>query len=182
MKFKRSIFVVSFLLLPIFTFAQNDSSDINKDKLILNPNFFGFQIEGTTLLAVGELGGLLDYDIFSLRNKKYYFGLRMSAEYYDFLSLDVGGKSAPGPFLDINIYARHSIRNKNFWFSPLLGFSLHNSLEANPGTSLLLFRIGAELKYNLFKNVVGLVFKFASSFRKETGYVGLGVSIGIYNN
>lgn len=71
---------------------------INKNKMILKPSLFGFQIEAISVLVVSEVGALLDYDLYSSTNKKYNIGLRLSIEYYNLLSLDVGGKSIPGPF------------------------------------------------------------------------------------
>ena len=180
-KFIIKIFLCFVLSLPIITFAQNDSNSINQNKLISDPRLFGFQLEATTLLMVGEVGGLLDYDLFSSINKKYHFGLRFSTEYFDYTSLDVGGVRADGPFLDFNIYGRHSVRGKNAWLSSLFGLSIYNSIEP-PKPSIILFRLGLEFKYNLLPDNLGLIFKLSTSLRENTTFVGIGFSFGIYNN
>ncbi len=170
------IFTVLILSFSQNCFCQNDTSTINPNKMLLNPSFFGVQFEAISSIVSSELGALVDYDIYSSANKKYNFGFRLSSEYYDFTSLDVGGKTAPGPFWDFNIYGRHSIRGKHFWFSPILGLSLHNSLE-EPTDLKLLIKWGLELKYNVFDDNIGLLLKFTSSFSKNAGYAGVGLAI-----
>ena len=165
---KAVIFILIIILFPKNYFCQNDTT-INPSKIILKPSFFGVQFEAISSIVSSELGVLVDYDIYSSINSKHNFGFRLSAEYYDFTSLDVGGKTAPGPFGDFNIYGRHSIRGKHFWFSPLIGLSLHNSI--NESTNLkIIIKWGLELKYNLFDDNIGLLLKFASSFYKNSGY------------
>ena len=174
-------FILLIMTFPRNNFCQNDTSKMHPSKIILKPSLFSIQFEAISSIVSSELGVLVDYDIYSSKNNKYNFGLRFSSEYYDFTSLDVGGKTAPGPFWDFNIYGRHSIRGKYFWFSPLLGLSLHNSL--NESTNLkLLVKWGLELKYNLFDdNTVGLLLKFASSTTKNAGYAGVGLAISFIN-
>ena len=77
---------------------------------------------------------------------------------------------------------RHSIRGRHFWFSPLLGISLHNNLEEEKSDSKLIIKWGLELKYNLYRENVGLVLKFLSGFIENSGYGGIGLTIGLYNN
>ncbi len=143
-------------------------------------SFFGVQIEAVTIIAINEIGISGDYDFFSSINGKYNFGLRISTEYYKISDFDVGGGSTYGPYLDFSILGRHSLRGKYFWFSPLLGFSLHNSLEDETSDPKLLLKWGLEIKYNLYKENVGLLLKFVGSNEKRTGYGGIGISIGLY--
>ena len=167
-----------FLLFSKVLLGQADTSSINPNKLILNPTFFGAQIEAVSSLAINELGIYGDYDFYSSKNKKYNFGLRISTEYYKILDLSVGGGSTYGPYWDFSIFGRHSVRGKHFWFSPLLGISLHNNLEKEKLDSKVIIKWGLELRYNLYKKNVGLVLKFVSGFIKKSGYGGIGITIG----
>jgi hypothetical protein len=177
-----SVLLLVIILSPKVNFSQSDTSKINPNEMILSPSFWGFQIEAVSVVVSSEFGVLLDYDLYSSQNKKYNFGLRLSTEYYEQASLDVGGKSLPGPFWDFNVYGRHSIRGKSFWFSPLLGFSLHSKLDEGSSESKLLLKWGLELKYNLLSDNVGLLFKLAGAFSEKVGYAGVGLSFGMYNN
>lgn len=161
-------------------FSQSDTSSINPNKLVENFSFLGVQIEAVTILAINEIGISGDYDFYSSTNKKYNFGLRISTEYYKISDFDVGGGSTYGPYWDFSILGRHSIRGKYFWFSPLLGLSLHNSLEKETSNFQLLLKWGLELKYNLYKDNIGLLLKFLGSTAKRAGYGGIGISIGFY--
>ncbi len=121
-----------------------------------------------------------DYDFFSSTNRKYNFGLRISTEYYKIHDLDVGGGSSYGPYWDFSILGRHSIRGKYFWFSPLLGLSFHNNLEEEKSDSKLIIKWGLELKYNLYRENVGLVLKFLTGSIENSGYGGIGITVGFY--
>ncbi len=184
MKFCRYSYLI--ILVPLFvsniSLAQVDSSTLDKNKLKLNPEFSGFQLEVVTLVAVNELGGLVDLDIYSSSNKHYNLGVRVSAEYYDYLNLDVGGGGGSSvPFLDYNIYARHTLRGSLFWFSALAGISAHTfNSEKSPVSPL--FRIGFELKYNLTEYGVGIVLKGSKSlFEEDTAFLGIGLAFGFYS-
>lgn len=172
------------VLTVILLFSGNllcqDSSSVNPNKLVKEFSFFGVQIEAVSVIAINEIGISVDYDFYSSINKKYNFGLRVSTEYYKISDFDVGGGSTYGPYLDFSIFGRHSIRGKYFWFSPLLGLSYHNSLEDETSDSNILLKWGLELKYNLYKENVGLLLKFVGSSEKKTGYGGIGISIGLY--
>ncbi len=187
MDIRKIIFLFLFVLLsPKLILGQDSTANINPNGVVFKPSLFGFQIEAISLLVSSELGALIDYDIYSSPNKKYNYGLRLSTEYFDMTNFDIGGKSAPGPFFDFNIYACHSIRGKNFWFSPLIGLAIHKSLENKSledreSDIQGLLKWGLELKYNLYSNNVGLLLKFAVPFNKGTGYIGFGISIGTYN-
>ena len=174
-------FIISLLLLfSKVLLGQADTSSIDLNKLILNPTFFGAQIEAVSVFAINELGISGDYDFYSSTNKKYNFGLRISTEYYKIYDFNFGGGYTYGPYLDFSIFGRHSVRGKHFWFSPLLGISLHNNLEEGKSDSKLITKWGLELRYNLYKENVGLVLKYVSGFIKKSGYGGIGITIGLY--
>ena len=176
---------IIFFVIVLFSgnlYSQSDTTSINPNKLVKNPVFFGVQVEAVSALAINELGISGDYDLYSSINKKYSFGLRISTEYYIIHDLDVGGGSTYGPYWDFSILGRHSIRGRHFWFSPLLGISLHNNLEEEKSDSKLIIKWGLELKYNLYRENVGLVLKFLSGFIENSGYGGIGLTIGFYNN
>ncbi|MFA6598140.1 MAG: hypothetical protein WCS69_10485 [Ignavibacteriaceae bacterium] len=175
------VFLLWIIVFQNICLSQNDTSYVNQNKLIQKASFFGFQLEATSILVSSELGALIDYDLYVSPNNKYSVGLRFSTEYYDYISLDVGGNTAPGPFWDLNIYGRHSIRGKYFWFSPILGLSFHNSMEKGSSGNTFLVKWGFEVKYNLYGENVGLVFKYAGSFNREAGYLGIGISYGFYD-
>jgi hypothetical protein len=176
----KNFIVILIILLPGKLLSQSDTSSINPNKLVKNFSFFGVQIEAVTIIAINEIGISGDYDFYSSTNKKYNFGIRISTEYYKISDFDVGGGSTYGPYWDFSILGRHSLRGKYFWFSPLLGLSLHNSLEEAASDSKLLLKWGLELKYNLYKDNVGLLLKFIGSSAERTGYGGIGISIGLY--
>ncbi len=182
MNIKKVIIIIVVIIFPGTFLCQSDTSAVNQDKMIYNPSYWGIQIEAISILVSSEVGALVDYDIYSSPSKKYNFGIRFSTEYYDQTSVDVGGKSAPGPFWDFNIYGRHSIRGRSFWFSPLIGLSIHNKLEEVNSESKLILKWGLEAKYNLLGDNLGLIFKFALAFKGESGYMGLGFSYGLYQN
>ena len=175
-----NLVVITLMLIPGKLFCQADSSLINPNKLVENISFFGVQIEAVTILVTNEIGISGDFDFYSSINQKYNFGLRISTEYYIVSDFDLGGGSTYGPYWDISIFARHSLRGKYFWFSPLLGLSLHNSYEDEITDSEFLLKWGLELKYNLYKDNIGLLLKFIGTSQKKTGYGGIGISIGLY--
>ena len=181
MNLRNSKLLLIFLIFILHNniISQKDSSTINPNKLILLPSFHGLQFDAISILVSSELGLSVDYDIYSSTNKKQNFGFRIGTEYYDFISLDVGGKTVPGPFWDFNIYGRYSLRAKYLWFSPIVGLSFHNSLDKNYTTETLLLKWGFELKYNVFKENLGLIIKFANSTTDYSGYFGIGVAICI---
>lgn len=177
-------FVLSFsLLVNNISICQVDSIQLSKNKLSPKPRFSGLQVEATSFLVVSELGGLADYDLYSSENNYYNIGARISVEYYDYISLDVGGgRESGGPFLDYNLFARHTIKGSVFWFSVLGGISIHTKKYSREPESILLLRAGFELKYNLTKYELGILLKGSTSFlEKDTGYLGIGFSFGFYS-
>ncbi|MFZ1290506.1 MAG: hypothetical protein WAR79_10460 [Melioribacteraceae bacterium] len=177
--YKKFIVIFSLLVLsfPKNNFSQQDSTSINPNKLVLNPKFFAIQFDAVSSLVSSEIGLSLDYDLYSSPNTKHNFGFRFSAEHYGFLSLDVGGKTEPGPFLDVNILGRYSLRGERFGFSPVIGLSYHNSMDEEYPDNAIYFKWGFEIKFNLFTNHFGLLLKIAKSSTNYGGYGGIGLAI-----
>ena len=179
----KNIIVILIILFCGKLFSQADTSSANPNKLLKNSKFFGIQIEAVSAIAINEIGISGDYDFYSSINKKYNFGLRISTEYYKIMDLDVGGGSTFGPYWDFSLLGRFSVRGNFIWFSPLLGITLHNNLEETKSDSKLLMKLGIEFKFNLYKDNIGLLLKFISGLAEEkSGYGGIGLSIGFYNN
>jgi hypothetical protein len=176
----KNLIVISILLAGRF-YSQSDTSLVHPDKLVENPIFFGFQIEAVSALVINEAGISGDYDFYSSTNRKYNFGLRISTEYYKISSFNVGGGSTYGPYWDLSLLGRHSLRGRYFWFSPLLGISLHNIHPEENSDSKLILKWGLELKYNLYHENIGLVLKFLTGSTDNSGYGGIGITIGFYN-
>jgi hypothetical protein len=176
----RKLLIILLALISYKIFSQSDTISVNPNKLIENPIFFGVQIEAVTTIATNEIGISGDYDFFTSVNKKYNFGLRISTEYYKISDFDVGGGSTYGPYWDFSILGRHSLRGKYFWFSPLIGLSFHNSMADETLDSKIVLKWGLELKYNLYKENIGLLLKFLVSPTVKKGYGGIGISIGLY--
>jgi len=180
----KNIFLLTLTihLFSNFTNSQTDSLKSNENKLLLNPHFSGFHIEGTFILIVYEFGGLFDYDIYSSKNNYHNLGLRFSTEYYEILDLNFGGgHSNEGPYLSSNIYVRHTIAGSSIWFSSLAGISYLHSFD-NQKLNKVLLRIGLELKYSFVENRFGALFKFAYSPTERIGYLGVGLFLGFYIN
>ena len=67
-------------------------------------------------MYVGELGALVDVDLFTKKSKiDYSFGTRFSFESYGYL--EPGGPTGGGPFKDYCFYIIHSGRTRNFHFN-----------------------------------------------------------------
>jgi len=157
------------------SFSQENSDSIEQN------NYWEIQFEATSLLFSNEIGALFDYDLISYSNGKYSIGFLIGTEYYNRLSLDVGGGGNSYTNWDISFYGRHSIRGKNFNVSPFIGLSFH-LLHEDTKSDKFLIKWGMEWEYNLYKNIVGLMLKWALSInKKETGYLGLGITYKINN-
>jgi len=182
----KVIIIIALILIQKEHFCQVDSLTINQNKIIVNPSYYGLQLEALTSIATSELGLQFDFDIISALNNRSNFGFRVSAEYYDYMSLDVLAMAlpgpfdelattSPGPFIDYNLYFLHSLRGENFSFSPFAGLSYHNSLEKESEEPRTIFKWGIEVKYKLYKENIGLIFKFTSSTAR--GYAGVGIAL-----
>lgn len=168
------------VLAPFILLAQSDSAKHNDNTLILNPRFSGVQVEATSLLIINELGGLVDFDLYSSNNKFYNIGIRLGVEYYDMVDLDFGGGGSGENAINYNIYGRHTIKGSVFWFSFLLGASIQKFGDDYRSETSFVSRVGFELRYNLTDYEVALLFKGAKSFIDEAGYLGLGISFGFH--
>ena len=173
----NSVFL-SVVFAPIIILAQSDSIKQNNNKLILNPRFAGVNVEATSLLLINELGGLLDFDLYSSHNKHYNLGIRLNIEYYNLVALDFGGGGRDESNINYNFYARHTIKGSVFWFSFLLGTSIQKISDDYRSETSFVPRAGFELRYNLTDYEIALLFKGAKSFVDVAGYLGLGISFG----
>ncbi|HQF41517.1 MAG TPA: hypothetical protein PK073_01305 [Ignavibacteriaceae bacterium] len=169
-----------FLFLTEILLPQSDSIKYNETKLMFNPRFTGVQVEATSLLVVNELGGLVDFDLYSSANKYYNIGVRFSIEYHKLLNLDVGGAGQDETVFNYNLYARHTIKGSVFWFSFLAGVSLQKQSEDFQTKTNFVPRAGFELKYNLTEYEIGILLKGAKSFLEKSGYIGIGLSFGFH--
>jgi hypothetical protein len=158
------------------SFGQEDTVSVEKN------NYWKIQFEATSIFLSNELGVLYDYDLASMRDGKYSFGFRISTEYYNQISFDVGGGGIDNTFLDVNLYGRHSIRGKYFTVSPFIGLSFH-LLNSNSYSDFYLIKWGMEWEYKIYKDIVGIMLKWALSIsQKDAGYLGFGISYKITNN
>jgi hypothetical protein len=170
-------FYLLILLTVLPLYSQTDSIFSENEKYLFTPQISGGQIEATTLLAVTEIGGLIDVDVFRRNsNQIYTFGLRISLEYYGYL--EAGGPTGGGPFTDYCFYARHSANLNDFTFSILGGLAYHT--YSSYFEDKLLFRAGIEFKYDLIGKFISLLLKGATSFQKRTAYIGIGISVGYF--
>ena len=105
---KRIIFlVIMILVIANISFAQNktDTSDFE-----YNPQFRSVQIDASSIVFVPKIGGAIDFDLFSNRNKDKTWrslGFRFGAD--EIWKSTVGGPEDGSPFTNINGLARLSI-------------------------------------------------------------------------
>jgi hypothetical protein len=172
MQFTKYFFIF-FLLTTSFSFSQIDSIS-NNNNFNFKPGLAGGQIESVIIWYDLGVGGLLDIDLLASERKNTdYLGFRLAVEYYIIFN-----EIEDGPFTDYCFYGRYTRKMNDFWFSFLGGISYHD--YARDYDDKLLFRAGLELKYNLFKNYSGLLFKISTSFREQTTYFGFGIFIGYF--
>lgn len=171
-----SIYVLLLLwVISIFNynlFAQTDSiktSDNNKFEFI--PAFHGIQVDGNIFFISYEIGGQLDFDLLQSKSN-VCLGTRISVENY--MQGDVGGKTFGAPFTNYNLYLRFSKISEDLSFNFLGGITYYNSSEPEYFPDKVLPRLGFEIKYG---RVVGIILKGATSFKENTGFVGIGLSI-----
>jgi len=139
----------------------------------LNPNFAGVQLDFTTILFISEYGGQLDYRFHNI-------GVRLGVEHY--YSVSLGGQTLGSPFTNYNFLLRHSLRGKIFWFDLVGGLTYYKTSASNYYPDRVMLRAGFELSYHFIHNIVGIILKSSTSFKESTGFIGIGLSIGIYNN
>lgn len=61
------------------------------------------------------------------------------------------------------------------------GISYHTNTRNYKNDGTVFFRVGAELRYKLIGEYVGIVLKGATSFLEKTTFVGVGLSFGYFN-
>ncbi len=174
------IFSILVFALGISTsYSQSDTTTQLFKDYSFSPMIVGGQIEVTTLLAVSEFGGLVDLDVFRKESTiDYSFGVRLSFESYAYF--EVGGPTGGGPFKDYCFFAIHSARSEYFHFNLFGGLAYHTRKSTFYGPNQILPRSGFELRYNLFNKMLGIIFKFSTSFKEKTTVVGFGVAFGFY--
>lgn len=181
---QKNIIKILFAFLLITSsdvFAQDSTKVVNEKRLVLNPKFFSVQVDATTLLFINEISGHIDYDVFSSENTLHSFGMRVSIEHYSLGSF--AGSTIGSPFTNYNLYARHSIRGSIFWFDLVGGCTYYTTSASMYRDNKLLLRGGFEVGHKfIFSNVgIGLVLKASTSFKSDTGFLGLGITFGFYN-
>ena len=161
------------------TYSQSDTTNQLDKDFSFSPTIAGGQLELTTLLFVGELGALIDIDLFKKESKiNYSFGIRFSFESYGYL--EPGGPTGGGPFKDYCLFAIHSARSEYFHFNIFGGLAYHARRVTFYEPDGILFRTGIELRYNLLNKILGIIFKVSTSFKERTTFAGLGIAIGFY--
>lgn len=163
------LITICILIFHNISFAQGDTTKSGVN------NYSKIQLEAATLLFSNELGVLYDYDLTSIKDGKSGIGFRISTEFYNRFDFDIGGSGNSYSIWDFNLYARHSIRGKQFSVSPFIGPTFH-LYNGNQTSDFITIKWGMEWEYNLYKDIVGVMLKWAFSItQKETGYLGLGV-------
>ena len=134
------------------------------------------------MLLVNEAGGLVDFDFYSTSDNYQNLGTRLSVEHYAIMPF--GAVEDPGnePVTNYNIYARHTIKGEDFWFSFLLGGTLQSNALGSFSDARFSPRVGVEIKYNITDYEIGLIFKGAKSFVEEIGFLGVGISVGFFTH
>ena len=176
--FRKNILPVIILILIInnILFAQSDSTSIvNAKKLQFAPSLHGIQIDGNIFFISYEIGGQVDFDFFQSKSKMC-IGTRLSAEHY--MQGDFGGKIFGSPFTNYNFYLRISNAFDDISINVLGGLSYYKTSEPYYFLNKYMPRIGCEFKYG---NIVGFILKGSTSFKKNTGFVGIGISLD-YNH
>ncbi len=179
MKLKHLLIVCLISFSPIYFVNAQDIDTIQVEKFTFEPSIAGGQFEVTTLLFVGELGAIVDIDLFKKGSTKIYtFGTRISYESYGYL--EPGGPSGGGPFKDYCLYLMHSARTSNFHINFLGGLAYHTRRNSYVQPNETLFRAGIEFRYNLINKMLGIILKGSTSFDERTTFVGLGIALGYY--
>ena len=171
-------FTILFIIFCNISQAQDIPSQPEDKKLSLNPSIYGVQFDFTTLFLIYEYSGHLDYDIFSAQNGYNSIGVRLSIENY--YTGSFGGQTLGSPFTNYNVLFRHSLRGEIFWFDLVGGLSYYQTSASNYYPDEVLLRAGFELSYHFIHNILGLVFKGSTSFKDRTGFIGIGISVGLY--
>ena len=179
--------IINFLLTSIIVFfisstslSQTDTSKVDSTVFQFDPKFYSVQVEAFVLGLGAEIGGLVDVDLFNNKEAQTHFiGLRFAAELYAYRNIGGGGYE----YSDICLYARTSLRFSDFRFNAYGGLAFHteNTGVSDSDNRKILTRGGLEAKYFPFCNYFSLVLKASTSFKSNTGFVGLGIALGYFN-
>lgn len=169
---KIKIIVLVISLTNTFLLAQPDSSFNDKSiRFEYLPAFHSIQIDGNLYLTSYEVGGHFDFDFFRAHDN-VCLGTRLSVEHYT--KGDFGGSYPGSPFTNYNLYIRFSKISEDFSFNFLCGLSYYRPSEIEEAPDRGLPRVGFEIKYG---RIVGIILKGSTSFRENTGFIGIGLSI-----
>lgn len=183
MKIINNFFLTSIVIFFISTtsLAQTDTSGVDSVEFQLDPKFYSVQIEACWWPPLGiEAGGFVDVDLFNNKEAQTHFvGMRFAVELYAYGSPGGGGHE----YSDICLYARTSLRFSDFRFNAYGGLAFHtgNSGSWDSDNRKILPRGGLEAKYFPFCKYFSIVLKGSTSFKVDTGFLGLGIALGYFN-
>ena len=163
--------IFAVLMISVVTnisFAQNkvDTSDFE-----YNPQFRSVQVDASTIVFVNKIGGAIDFDLFSNRNKEKTWqalGFRFGAD--EIWKGTVGGPEDGSPFTNINGYARLSIEGKLVRLDTYAGTALQ--FESGASSGKIYLKAGGDLKFKLTPN---LGFILNGALCTKSSYFGVGV-------
>ena len=164
----RIIFAV--LMISVFaniSFAQNkaDTSDFE-----FNPQFRSVQADASTIVFITKIGGAIDFDLFSNRNKEKAWqslGFRFGAD--GIWKGTPGGPEHGSPFTNINGFARLSIEEKIIRLDIFAGTALQ--FESGSSAGKIYLKAGGDLKFKLTPN---LGFIINGALCTKSTYIGAG--------
>ena len=182
MKIRIKIILTSLIVFFISStsLSQTDTMKVDSTVFQFDPKFYSVQVEACVLGLGAEIGGFVDVDLFNNKEAQTHFiGMRFAVELYGYG--DIGGGSHE--YSDICLYARTSLRFSDFRFNAYGGIAFHteNRGGSDSDNRKILTRGGLEAKYFPFCKYFSLVLKTSTSFKSNTGFVGLGIALGYFN-
>lgn len=168
---KSILFAV--LIILVFTNISNAQDKVDTSDFEFNPEFRNVQVDASTIVFVTKIGGAIDFDLFSSRNKENTWqslGFRFGAD--EIWKSTVGGPEDGSPFTNINGLARLSIEGKIVRLDTYAGTALQ--FESGSGTGKVYLKAGGDLKLKLTPN---LGFLINGALCKKSSYFGIGVFI-----
>ena len=183
MKIGIYFFLTSLLVFFISStsLSQTDTTASDSVGFQFDPKFYSVQVEACWWPPLGiEAGGFVDVDLFNNKEAQTHFiGMRFAVELYAYGSPGGGGHE----YSDICLYARTSLRFSDFRFNAYGGLAFHteNRGSSDSDNRKILTRGGLEAKYFPFCKYFSLVLKTSTSFKSNTGFVGLGIALGYFN-
>ncbi|MFZ4589920.1 MAG: hypothetical protein ACOYN6_02915 [Ignavibacteria bacterium] len=164
--------IIAVLLLIIYYSASFSQDKVELYDFEFNPQFRSVQLDGSFGIWSKKIGGAIDYDLFSNRNKKQSWlsvGLRTGADVI-WLSEMSGDYS---PVTHINLYARSSIEGEIIRLDAYGGSAYQFiSKESTKAKNELVFKGGLDFKVKL-SPYTGLLLNFGLSTGES--YFGLGI-------